>query len=156
MKNITIVSFVMVLGLGCFAKKSQTENIDSLVQKSIQFLTNAQMTSQQDIYSPGEWPTNMRTYLLPSVLGVGQPFSLPIQEPTAFTTASVVNLLSEIYEIDPQISQIPAMIRLATTSFYLYKDKDLQALKSRMIHAYGKEQVQNTWKLSMRLLERDI
>jgi hypothetical protein len=125
MKNITIVSFVMVLGLGCFAKKSQTENIDSIVQKSIQFLTNAQMTSQQDIYSPGEWPTNMRTYLLPSVLGVGQPFSLPIQEPTAFTTASVVNLLSEIYEIDPQISQIPAMIRLATTSFYLYKDKDL-------------------------------
>lgn len=38
----------------------------------------------------------------------------------------------------------------------LYKDKDLQALKSRMIHAYGKEQMQNTWKLAMRLLERDI
>lgn len=125
MKNLIILNLVVSLAWPVLAKKSQTENIDSLVLKSMQFISNSQFSSKQDIYSPGEWPTNMRTYLLPSVLGVGKPFSLPIQEPTAFTTASVVNLLSEIYYLDPQLSQIPEMIRLATTSFSLYQDQDL-------------------------------
>lgn len=79
------------------------------------------------IYLKGEFPTKIKSTLVPALVGVGKMFGED-DEATGFTTASVLNVLGEIYlhhqdlKMQPNISKIPEVFSLALPSFSRYEE----------------------------------
>lgn len=113
------------LALGVDAKK-----IRMIVDSNLKFIAAEQFAADNGIYSKGEWPTKIESTALPAALGVGRFFGTD-EEPTAFTTGSVVNALASLYNDHPALAQnegfkdIPAMIAKAVPSFEKYREGDL-------------------------------
>lgn len=119
MKLIKQILLVTLLHSLAFAKAQPSVN--DTVEKSVRYLQNTQFQKTSGIYMAGEWPVDMTSYLLPALLGVGKLFARSTDEPTSFASASVVNLLAEIYLAEPTLHDIPKMIDLSVASFPTYK-----------------------------------
>lgn len=85
------------------------------ILSALRYLEDSQVRSQ-GVYEIGEWPTQVTAVLLPSLIGAGK-WGKPYQEPTIFTTATIVNLLNSIYKDSPELSTIPPMIERAIDGF---------------------------------------
>lgn len=109
------------------------ENIDTVVQKSLNFIQDAQKKQNEGLYFKGEWPVEMRSYLIPALLGVGKLFARPVDEPTSFATASISNLLAGIYFENSQYTQIKPMMTEGLASVDLnYKAGDVYSYYTEM------------------------
>ncbi len=143
MKKIILylVSASSLCGLNAQAFGRATLSVDQVVQKSLNYLAHEQYQEKDHLYSAGEWPANMKAYLLPAALGVGKLFSTPTEEPTAFATSSILNLLSEAYLAEPNLQQIPTLLEKGISSLDLYREGDLysyyqsQNYKGVKVHA---------------------
>lgn len=78
-------------------------------------------------YLKGEWPTDIQSTLVPAIVGVGSMFTTQ-SEATAFTTASVINVLAQVYlendnlKSDYPLNKIPLAIRDGIGSYSRYSD----------------------------------
>lgn len=88
------------------------------VRSALAFLSHYQ-TSGREGYEPGQWRARVTSYV-PSVIGVGR-YLEPFEEPTAFVTSSVANILTEIYREDSSYQEIPSLLRKAQESLSLYR-----------------------------------
>lgn len=127
-----VFSFVIVLGLSgaaeALGRKSKFENM-SLGEIADQTLSNAldtQIKVSDANYVVGEFPTEIQSTLVPVLAGVGKLFGQN-QEASAFTTASVVNVLAQTYlkyqdqqDQFKSLSKIPAAIQSGVRSFGRY------------------------------------
>jgi len=127
-----IFSFIILLGFSGVAealgRKSKFENM-SLGQIADQTLTNAlatQITAADANYVVGEFPIEIQSTLVPVLAGVGKLFGQD-QEASAFTTASVVNVLAQIYlnhqdqkDRYSSLNKIPLAVQNGVRSFERY------------------------------------
>lgn len=120
MKKIIFLFFLLFLKTA-FAS-AETLPIAKLIERSLLFIQNDQKQQDRELYWKGEWPVEMRSYLMPALLGVGKFWAQPTQEPTSFATASIINLLSEAYRLNPHYQQIFPMIEKGLASLEHYKD----------------------------------
>lgn len=103
----------------------------SLKQVAVQTLRYALADQIQDeknsFYLKGEFPTKIQSTLVPALVGVGKAFSKN-EEASAFTTASVINVLSQIYLDFPQyanelpFSSIPLAVQDGIKTYSRYQD----------------------------------
>lgn len=99
-------------------------SVEQVVKSALQFVEREQVRQDGPLYLKGEWPTQIRTSLVPALVGVGR-LGVDEDEPSAFSTASVVNELALIYQQHPRFKQIPAIIARAQPSFQRYREGDL-------------------------------
>lgn len=97
----------------------------ALMQKGLNFIQHEQFAKDTGVYNQGEWPVNMRSYLIPSVVGLGRSFSQPTDEPTAFVTSTVINMLTEVHQLKPELTGIPQIIDLGLPSLKYYREGDV-------------------------------
>jgi hypothetical protein len=109
MFKICLCVGIFILSFSVFAKK-QTEPIDVVIDKALNFIENSQKAQNEGLYFKGEWPVEMKSYFLPALLGVGKLFAQPVDEPTSFATSSISNLLASIYFENPMHQKIKPMI----------------------------------------------
>lgn len=90
-------------------------NHQAEILSALRHLERAQ-TLYKGAYEPGEWPTEVTSIMLPSLVGVGR-WGKPYPEATIFTTASIVGVLHEMHENDSRLNSIPPMIKKAIDGF---------------------------------------
>lgn len=131
-KTLTLSFLVFFISSSTFASKAGVKLIrnDSLVEAGLKALNVAlseQKTENGKIYLKGEWPTQIRSTPVPATAGVGKFFGRD-EEASAFTTASVINVLSQTYLRFPDlhkekvISSIPEAVWYGVGSFQRYQD----------------------------------
>ena len=108
LKGLLIVNILM-FSFSTFAK-NQTDSLDIIIDKSLNFVEHSQKQQNEGLYFKGEWPVEMKSYLLPALLGVGKLFAQPVDEPTSFATPSISNLLASIYFENSKYQKIKPMI----------------------------------------------
>jgi hypothetical protein len=108
--KILSLFLVLILALPSFARDYHSEIVSSL-----KYLERQQVDHKGD-YEPGEWTTEVSSIMLPSLVGVGI-WGKPYPEATVFTTASIVDILQDLYEKDPQLKPIPDMVTKAIEGF---------------------------------------
>lgn len=127
-----VLSATFILNSSAFAR-ANNENLDVIIQKSLNFVQESQKKQNEGLYFKGEWPVEMRSYLIPALLGVGKLFARPVDEPTSFATASISNLLAGIYFENSQYQQIKPMITEGLASIELnYKAGDIYSYYTEM------------------------
>lgn len=101
-------------------------SIKEISYKALEYALSTQVQVDGKYYIKGEFPTQIESSLVPVLVGVGKPI-VKDQEATPFTTASVVNILSQIYldnselKNEGPLSQIPAAISSAVKTFSRYE-----------------------------------
>jgi hypothetical protein len=95
---------------------------------TISFALQTQVkTTNSPYYLKGEFPTQIQSTMVPALVGVGKLIGTD-EEATGFTTASVINVLAQIYldflslRVGPPLSQIPASVSLGVRTLSKYKD----------------------------------
>lgn len=134
-KFLTTLFLLLVTSTGFAKNRALLENtpLDQVVEKSLRFVESSQKKQNEELYFKGEWPVEMRSYLLPALLGVGKLFAKPTEEPTSFATSSISNLLANIYFENQKYSQIKNMILLGLDSVEQnYKAGDVYSYYTEM------------------------
>ncbi len=97
--------------------------------KSLSYALDTQVKSADHaLYWQGEFPTKIQTTLIPALVGVGNMLSKD-DEASAFTTASVLGILSQIYLDHPHlknefpVSQIPKSLENGISTFSRYESQ---------------------------------
>lgn len=98
---------------------------DEVVSKALLYIEKNQFQQPTGYYQAGEWSAQMKTYLIPALVGLGRMWGRPSEEPSAFVTSSMVNLLSEVYSLGYRSDQIPNMIKRAIPSYERYREGDI-------------------------------
>jgi hypothetical protein len=127
MKSIILISLCFFVGAPhvSFADDLTKIQINTSIHSSLEFLRKTQYSKKSDYYEPGEWRVVMKSYLFPSLVGLGRSFSRSTEEPTTFATASIMNLLSESYLRDPDLKDVPEMLNKGLNSFSRYREKEI-------------------------------
>ena len=123
MKNILFSTAYLLLSMAS-ANASQLQQLstEKLVQSSLLYIEGNQNQADNTMYWKGEWPVEMKSYLIPALLGVGKFWGKPTDEPTSFATASIMNLLAETYLLKPDLKQIIPLMKNGLSSIEHYKD----------------------------------
>ena len=124
-KIICRILLLSLITVRVFALDRGLADMDTVIQRSLNFLSQEQFAQNSGYYIPGEWPVEMKSYFIPALVGLGRTFARPSQEPTAFATASIMNLLSEAYLLDSKLQDVPSIIDRALPSFERYRDGDI-------------------------------
>lgn len=102
-------------------------SLKEISYKTIDYALKTQIQTQNNpFYLSGEFPTKIQSTLVPALIGVGEAFSKN-DEASAFTTASVLNLLSQIYIDHPEfknespLNLIPQSLQNGVSTFDKYK-----------------------------------
>jgi hypothetical protein len=129
-KKIILISVFFPFSLAAIAKENiQSYRLKDIAAKAISYALSTQVQSPDTYYLKGEYPTQIESTLIPIIVGVGKPIGKD-QEATAFTTASVINVLSEVYLEHPELqseapfNQIPDSIREGIQTFSRYQSDD--------------------------------
>lgn len=97
------------------------EPLREVVTKAVACVQQEQSQTDGAVYAKGEWPAQMHTSSLAHLVGVGRNGEI-YEDPSVYVTASVTNLLAEIYIADQNFSEIPTMLRAARPNFEKYKN----------------------------------
>ena len=128
-----ILLFVTITGFAKNRASLDEVPLDTIVEKSLHFVEASQKKQNEEFYFKGEWPVEMRSYFLPALLGVGKFFAKPTDEPTAFATSSISNLLASIYFENSKYNQIKNMISVGLESVdQNYKSGDVYSYYPEM------------------------
>jgi hypothetical protein len=98
-------------------------NLGDITQSALRFLGNIQVKKADGVYVPGEWKAEVYSSPVAVVIGVGD-FDGD-EEPSAFTTGTIINQLALIYQDHPELSQIPPMLAAALPSLERFREGDL-------------------------------
>lgn len=100
--------------------------LDEIANQSLNYALNTQIQSDTSYYVKGEFPTLIQSTLVPVLAGVGQLIGQD-QEASAFTTASVINVLAQTYLDNKHLiahysslARIPEIIKDGVHSFERY------------------------------------
>jgi len=106
--------------------KFEGMTLSQIADQTLSYALAKQIKTSDQNYVTGEFPTEIQSTLVPAIAGVGKMFGQD-QEATAFTTASVINVLAQTYlshkdlaEIYPSLQNIPQAIRSGVASFARY------------------------------------
>lgn len=131
MKLLTLsLILALQLGLGSIAlakpKDLGSFRLRDLGLQTLQYVLDNQVQTEDDKnYVKGEWPTQIETTLVPALVGVGNLFSAN-QEASAFSTASVINVIGKLYLAHPELQdsiqfrRIPQALMDGVASFDRY------------------------------------
>jgi hypothetical protein len=131
--NFTFAVLVAFFSVFSHARKSTyvpdiiAENsLQEIALSALEYSFKDQVASADKNYLPGEFRTKIQSTLVPALVGVGKAFGQD-DEATAFTTASVVNILGPVYLRHPELKntetfkKIPLVIASAVKTFSRYK-----------------------------------
>ncbi len=124
---LILLAIVVSLSITMVAKSEAQERVRSLAQianSNLKFIANSQVKRPDGIYVAGEWRAQIYASLFPIIIGVGNPFDSD-EEPSAFTTGSIMNQLALIYRDHPEFQQIPPMLVKALPSIERFREGDL-------------------------------
>jgi hypothetical protein len=115
-----------------FAKGLAIDNLSlkDFAISNLNYIAAEQVPAADGLYQAGEFPTEIHSTILPAALGVGKIVGHD-QEASAFTTASVINVLATIYLQFPKlrsekaVSNIREMTNKAVPTFELYREGDM-------------------------------
>jgi hypothetical protein len=103
-----------------------------VIDGGILTLEKTQMKNDS-LYFDGEWPAQMRSYMVPALLGVGRLWAQPVEEPTAFVSSAMAKVLYELYQVEPSKSIIPVMAKKALDSTAPYRVNESYAYYTEAI-----------------------
>jgi len=116
MRFLTLLFILILAAKTTFAREYRAEILSAL-----KHLENSQAKTR-GAYDVGQWPTNVMSILLPSVLGVGR-WGKPYPEATIFTTATIINVLHQIQQDDPELkSAIRPLIKRGFAGYAPYSE----------------------------------
>lgn len=106
--------------------KLEGKTLTQIADQALSYALATQIMTPDQNYVAGEFPTEIQSTLAPVIVGVGKLFGQD-QEASAFTTASVINVLAQTYlnhkdlaASHPSLQNIPQAIRSGVTSFARY------------------------------------
>jgi hypothetical protein len=108
----------LLLPLLLFAQVSQAALYEKEIRSGLEYLKSHQSRGQ-DGYDIGQWRTQVTT-AVPNVIGVGRNGEA-YEEPTAFGTYAIANILAETYFLNPTFIEIPAMLLRSSQSLDEYR-----------------------------------
>ncbi len=127
--KFTLIS-VMLLSLAVEAKYVPDiiadRSLEDIALSTLEYSYKDQVDTDDRIYLSGEFRTKIQSTLVPALVGVGKAFGQD-DEASAFTTASVVNVLAPLYlkypglHKNPTFKKIPAVIANAVKTYSRYK-----------------------------------
>lgn len=103
------------------------KSLQDVALSALEYSFKDQVTVADKYYFEGEFKTKIQSTLVPALVGVGQAFGQD-DEATAFTTASVINILAPIYLRFPELkknatfNKIPQVIANGVKTYSRYKD----------------------------------
>lgn len=105
------------------AEISRDLTFNQFIESAVNYLDQAQVKANDGVYVVGEWKAQVWSSPIPALVGVGTMLTLSgEEEPSAFTTSSIVNQLAVIYQDRPSLKKIPAMIARAIPSTERYRE----------------------------------
>lgn len=134
MKKFIVLAGALILNGNLLAQVDQSR-LQYLTNKSLRFVLNSQIKTQTPVYYPGEWPQKVEFKGFIDWLNISPGEKL--DDPSAFTTATIANILLSAFPkgIASTPPEVRRAIKLATTSFPIYKVKDVY-------HFYPKTNIQ--------------
>lgn len=97
--------------------------MEDVVQSALRFIEKSQVGAPDGVYVNGEWKAQVYTTPIAAAVGVGNLFSFHgEEEPSAFTTSSIINQLAVIYGDRPDLVRIPTMIKRALPSTERFRE----------------------------------
>ncbi|WP_415062819.1 prenyltransferase/squalene oxidase repeat-containing protein [Bdellovibrio sp.] len=112
-------------------------NYDREIRSGLNFIEHYQ-THGDEGYEPGQWRARVTSYV-PSAIGVGK-MGVPFEDPSAFVTSSVANVLAEIYSINSRYQEVLPLLEKARgglkpyrwgSLFHFYPPKTFKGVKVR-------------------------
>jgi hypothetical protein len=100
---------------------SRIANLSEIATLNLRFIANSQVKKADGVYVPGEWRTQVYSSPVAVVLGIGDLLKGE-EEPSAFTTSTMVNQLMSLYKDHPEFKQIPPMIARALPSVERFRE----------------------------------
>ena len=116
MKFINLITFAAltifnVIGLKqaeaktiLFHEQDADFTLQEIAESTLSQTLDHQIKTENKIYLKGEWPTEIKSTLIPSLVGVGRLIGSD-EEATAFTTGAVINTISQIYLDHPELQK---------------------------------------------------
>jgi hypothetical protein len=98
-----------------------SDSLDRIIRKSLLFIQNEQQTTTvSNSHFAGEWPSfmQMRTEFI--LLGNQK----KVYDSNCFALAGMINLLSDMYRLDPSFTEIPPMLDRAYPQLISYRDSN--------------------------------
>lgn len=138
MKLIKLISFAafVFLNANCieraeaktvlFHEQDADLTLQEIAESVLSQTLDSQIKTENKIYLKGEWPTEIKSTLIPSLVGVGRLIGSD-QEATAFTTGAVINTISQIYLDHPEFqkttlfTKIPDAVSMGISTFTRYQ-----------------------------------
>ncbi len=118
-KSLILLALTISFSLNAFA--GPQPGSQAAQRALVNYIEKNQFTKNTPIYWQGEWQVEMKSYLLIALLGVGRLWGLPVEESTSFATASIANLISEAYLLNPEHTKIPQILGRALPSIENYQ-----------------------------------
>jgi len=134
--NSAVVMMVMVMamaGLAVLSRANATPgatgsadrgriaNLAEIAASNLRFIENSQVKKADGVYVPGEWRTQVHSSPVAVIMGIGDLLKGE-EEPSAFTTSTMINQLVSIYQDHPEFKRIPAMIERALPSVERFRE----------------------------------
>jgi len=147
----------VTLGLGVVspavshAQEKRVASLQKIAQSNLRFIAESQVRRADGVYVPGEWRAQIHSSLIPVLVGVGNPFGVD-EEPSAFTTGSIMNQLATIYREHPEFKEIPSMLAKAAPSLerfregYLYNFYPPRTWRGVRVHQASTMKLSPIWK----------
>ncbi len=130
MRNLTSKVKMMMALVGVAASAAQATghspqtriaNLPEIAASNLRFIENSQVKKADGVYVPGEWRTQVHSSPVAVILGIGD-FLKGEEEPSAFTTSTMINQLVSLYKDHPEFTQIPPMIARALPSVERFRE----------------------------------
>ncbi|MCM2277351.1 MAG: hypothetical protein NDJ89_04690 [Oligoflexia bacterium] len=117
-----VISALVGASAALAAQAREKPTLTEIGRSALRYVESHQIENAPPYY-PGEWRTQV-TSTLPTLLGVGLP-GKAFEEPTAFVTGSIMNLLADLYLRHPEakLEMIPPMLEKARQSLEPYREK---------------------------------
>jgi hypothetical protein len=118
-------AFLVILQVASapMAQGKNPPSMEEITQSTLGFIGKSQVKEHDGIYVPGEWKAQVYANAISEGLGIGE--TTGNEEPSAFTTGSIMNQLAMIHEDHPELAQIPKIIEKATPSLDRFREGSL-------------------------------
>lgn len=127
-KLVLTIALVSQSAFGYVPDQIAELSLKQVGQSALAFALSTQIQEEKHpFYLKGEFPTKIQSTMVPALVGVGKMFGKD-DEATAFTTASVINIIGQIYLDFPElrnqgpVAEIPKVISEGVKTFSRYQD----------------------------------
>jgi hypothetical protein len=148
-KQLGALLLTLSVALPAAAEKAEPD-LDAIAHSTLKFMNNIQVKKPDGIYVNGEWKAEVYAAPVSEVLGIGE--TTGNEEPSAFTTGSIMNQLAMIYKDHPEFSEIKPMLNKAEPSLERFREGSLynfyppKMIEGTRVHQAASMRLGEIWK----------